>query len=103
MGRTGDDDPLTKAMAPPPDETEQQKLLRLKEEAEARRISDEIDEQIKEEKAAMKKRKKPIKVLLLGQSESGQSTVFAFQRLTTLCWFVFPLPCPICCFLSSHS
>ncbi|KAI0085497.1 guanine nucleotide binding protein, alpha subunit [Irpex rosettiformis] len=74
MGRTADEDPLTIAIAPPPGETEEQKQHRLQEEAEARRISDEIDQQLKEERAALKKKKKPIKVLLLGQSESGKST-----------------------------
>ena len=71
MGRAPDEDPLTIAIAPPPGETEEQKQQRLSAEAEARRISDEIDQQLKEERAALKKKKKPIKVLLLGQSESG--------------------------------
>ncbi|KAL4254709.1 P-loop containing nucleoside triphosphate hydrolase [Abortiporus biennis] len=72
MGRV-DDDPLTLALAPPPNETPDQKEARLRAEAEARKISEEIDERLKAEKAALKK-KPPVKVLLLGQSESGKST-----------------------------
>ena len=64
---------MTLAAAPPKDETPAQKIVREKEELEARRISDEIDEQIKKEKLATKRRKRPVKVLLLGQSESGAS------------------------------
>lgn len=44
---------------------------RQKREVDAQRISDMIDEQIKHEKAQAKKEKNVIKVLLLGQSESG--------------------------------
>lgn len=72
MGLTLDVDPLALALAPPPDETEEQRLQRLQEEERARRVSEEIDEQLRKEGAALKKQKKPIKVLLLGQSESGE-------------------------------
>lgn len=67
-------DPLMVALAPPPGETEEARAARLKEEAHARKVSDEIDEEIKVEKAALLKKRKPVKVLLLGQSESGKST-----------------------------
>lgn len=69
-----DDDPLTLALAPPPNETEAQREARLKAETEARRVSDRIDEQLKAERAALR-RKKPVKVLLLGQSESGACNI----------------------------
>lgn len=72
-------DPLTLAAAPPPDETPAQRIIREKAEAEARKISDEIDEQIRRDKLASKRRKRSVKVLLLGQSESGTS------RSTSLC------------------
>ena len=55
-----------------PDETPEQRAVRLQLEAEARQVSERIDEQIKAERAALKK-SKPVKVLLLGQSESGPS------------------------------
>ncbi|EIM79929.1 G-alpha-domain-containing protein [Stereum hirsutum FP-91666 SS1] len=69
-----DYDPLTAAIAPPSDETPEQRAKREQDEAEAQRVSDLIDEQLKAERAALKKKKPPIKVLLLGQSESGKST-----------------------------
>ncbi|KAG8729635.1 hypothetical protein FRC11_008322, partial [Ceratobasidium sp. 423] len=69
------DDPLTLAMAPPANETPDQKARRLREEAEAKRVSDAIDEEIKEARARDRKRKATeVRVLLLGQSESGKST-----------------------------
>jgi guanine nucleotide-binding protein alpha-1 subunit len=68
MGRSLEDiDPLTLAIAPPPDETPEQRQIREAAEAEAKRISDEIDEQIRKEKELDKKKKKPVKLLLLGQ------------------------------------
>jgi hypothetical protein len=71
----GNPDPLAVFTQPPPDETVQQKAQREKQEAEARRVSDEIDEGLKRDKAALKKERELIvKVLLLGQSESGKST-----------------------------
>ncbi|KAL6302560.1 G-protein alpha subunit [Sparassis latifolia] len=70
MGRSLDaEDPLTLAIAPPPNETVEERERRLRDEEEARKVSDRIDEQIKAERAALKK-KRPVKVLLLGQSES---------------------------------
>ena len=61
-----DVDPLALAIAPPPDETLEQRLVREAAEAEAKRISDEIDEQLKREKENERKKRKPVKLLLLG-------------------------------------
>jgi len=66
MGRSLDEDPLTLAIAPPPDETYEQRQIREAAEAEAKRISDEIDEQIRKEREAERRKKKPVKLLLLG-------------------------------------
>lgn len=63
-------DPLDVALRPPLDESEEEKAQRLAEEAEARRISQEIDETIKQEKQ-LRKKGKTVRLLLLGQSESG--------------------------------
>ncbi|TFY61662.1 hypothetical protein EVG20_g6974 [Dentipellis fragilis] len=75
MGRSFDaEDPLSAAIAPPPDETPEQRAAREQAEEEARRVSDEIDEFLRSERNAQRKRKPVVKVLLLGQSESGKST-----------------------------
>lgn len=66
MGSPTDEDPLTLAIAPPPDETPEQRQAREAEEAEAKRISDGIDDQIRLEREQLKKTKKPVKLLLLG-------------------------------------
>ncbi|KAL1942735.1 hypothetical protein VTO73DRAFT_4975 [Trametes versicolor] len=67
-------DPLAVAIEPPPNETPAERWAREQREAAARRISEQIDEQIRAEKLAMKKRRPPMRLLLLGQSESGKST-----------------------------
>ncbi|TFY68532.1 hypothetical protein EVG20_g3516 [Dentipellis fragilis] len=69
------DDPLALAMRPPETETEAERRIRLDREAEARRISDNIDEQLKQDKKKYDKSKQDVKLLLLGQAESGKSTL----------------------------
>lgn len=77
MKRTFDTtDPLTLAMAPPPNETLDERLAREEREERAREVSKRIDAEIKLAKAAMKKRQKAIKVLVLGQSLSGMFCSF---------------------------
>ena len=71
-----DYDPLAAAIAPPQDETPDARAARLRTEAEARRVSDEIDEQLKQERASRRRQRPCVKVLLLGQSESG---MFSFS------------------------
>lgn len=63
------DDPLTAALlgSIPRDETPVQRQQRLALEAEARRISDDIDERLRQERIE-RGRKKVVKVLLLGRS-----------------------------------
>lgn len=70
-----DEDPLTRAMAPPPDESQEERNTRLRREADAQRISDEIDERIGQDRAAWRRNKSLFKLLLLGQSESGACPV----------------------------
>ncbi|KAF8970479.1 guanine nucleotide binding protein, alpha subunit [Flammula alnicola] len=77
------DDPLDEVLRPPPDETQEQREIRLEREAEAKRISLAIDAAIKAERQARRK-KRIVRLLLLGQSESGKSTTLRqFQRLYT--------------------
>ncbi|KAJ7039852.1 guanine nucleotide binding protein, alpha subunit [Mycena alexandri] len=68
------DDPFALVLAPPEGETPEQREVRLLLEREAKEISDSIDEELSREKAQEKKGPRPVKVLLLGQSESGKST-----------------------------
>ncbi|KAG9310947.1 guanine nucleotide binding protein, alpha subunit [Chiua virens] len=80
MRLSSDSDPLAVVLAPPQGESQQAKELRERVEADAKRVSDIIDEQLRQERIALKKKKKPVKVLLLGQSESGKSaTLKNFQ------------------------
>jgi hypothetical protein len=61
------------AIDPPADETPKERKARLRKEAE--RVSEKIDEQIRQERE-LSKMKKVVKVLLLGQAESGMSGHF---------------------------
>ncbi|KAF9457920.1 guanine nucleotide binding protein, alpha subunit [Collybia nuda] len=77
------DDPLDEVLRPPPDETPEQRDLRLAREEHANQISLAIDADIKAERHARRK-KRIVRLLLLGQSESGKSTTLRqFQRLYT--------------------
>jgi hypothetical protein len=67
---TDDDDPLAAALRPPPDEPPEARAFRISREEEARRVSQAIDESIRAERQTNKKFK-IVRVLLLGQSESG--------------------------------
>lgn len=62
-----DDDPLSRAMAPPKDETPQEKEARLRAEKAARLKSDAIDEELNRQRLAEKK-VQCIRLLLLGMS-----------------------------------
>lgn len=64
-------DPLDEALKPPPNETPEERAERLAKEESAKRVSLAIDESIKAEKQILKKRK-VVRLLLLGQSESGK-------------------------------
>ena len=85
------DDPFDDILRPPPGETPQQRELRLAREEEARRISLAIDASIKAERQARRK-KRIVRLLLLGQSESGESLtalvpfvlIIAIGKSTTL-------------------
>ncbi|KAI9457117.1 G-alpha-domain-containing protein [Lactarius psammicola] len=75
-------DPLTRALAPPVDETPEHRAVREAKETEARRVSERIDEQIKLEKQANSRKKVPVKVLMLGQTESGKSTTVKIFQMS---------------------
>lgn len=56
------DDPLTLALRPPPQETDAERRARLQREANAKRISEKIDEELRQEREKLKKRKSDVKV-----------------------------------------
>lgn len=68
-------DPLSLALLPPPTETDSDRQARLRQEAEARRISEQIDEELKADRRKWERSKGDVKLLLLGQAESGKSTL----------------------------
>jgi len=87
-------DPLSCAIAPPATETAAERAAREAKEAEGRRISDLIDEQIKLERQAISRKKAPVKVLMLGQAESGAPLiirVYFFGALMRSCYLT-PFP-----------
>lgn len=77
-------DPLTVALQPPLNESITERENRLKAENEAKKVSDNIDEMIRQERADRKKTKPDVHVLLLGQSESGKSTTLKRECISLL-------------------
>lgn len=75
MGAT-EPDPFAIFHAPPPNETAGERAARIEKEAEAKQHSDQIDEQLKVDRLALKKQKHVVRVLLLGQSESGKHSFY---------------------------
>ncbi|KDQ57357.1 hypothetical protein JAAARDRAFT_35986 [Jaapia argillacea MUCL 33604] len=69
------DDPLTFFMRPPDSETEEERKIRIQQEEHAKRVSEAIDEEISKARERLKKSKGDVKLLLLGQAESGKSTL----------------------------
>jgi hypothetical protein len=61
------EDPLAKALLPPPNETPSEREKRVQAQCEALRISKEIDERLLESKKVLDGRKKATKILLLGE------------------------------------
>ncbi|KAJ7072562.1 guanine nucleotide-binding protein alpha-4 subunit, partial [Mycena amicta] len=79
-----DIDPLTLALQPPPNENLEAREARLQHERDAKKRSDLIDQELNRQRNAEKKAAKPVKILLLGQSESGKSTTLKnFQLINS--------------------
>ncbi|KAI5122002.1 hypothetical protein M0805_001834 [Coniferiporia weirii] len=73
------DDPLTRLLAPPPSESPAQRAARVAGAAEAKRISDLIDDELNRQRAAERKGPRPVKILLLGKS----TTLKNFQLMNS--------------------
>ena len=65
------DDPFAIFFTPPLNETVAQRTAREAREVEEQLVSDRIDNQIKAKKSVKKKERGVLRMLLLGQSESG--------------------------------
>ena len=82
----GPSDPFYQLMQPPPDETPAQATARRIRELDAQRTSDEIDEALRREHSNhIKKEKNVVKILLLGQSESGQWDILENLQSHDMC------------------
>ena len=66
------DDPFDEFLKPPANETATDRRERLKREADAKAVSEAINADLRKERTQMKKG--TVKILLLGQAESGKST-----------------------------
>ncbi|KAH6912838.1 guanine nucleotide binding protein, alpha subunit [Coprinopsis sp. MPI-PUGE-AT-0042] len=73
--------PLAWMTAPPPNETRKERHAREASESKQKKVSDEIDEQLRNEKRD-ERRTRPYKLLLLGVNDSGKTaTLKNFRRL----------------------
>ena len=70
-----EDDAWSAVFQPPPDESAQERQARLARQHEAVRVSKEIDDAIEKSRKHFDRRRRAIKILLLGQAESGKSTM----------------------------
>ena len=78
-------DPLTLAALPPPDESDIDRERRLRREIEAKKVSDSIDDQLKQERAALKK-KKQVRALVEQRLQTelvGERRTFMDRQIDT--------------------
>ena len=68
------EDPFAIFTSPPPNETRLERETRKAREAEEKRVSNEIDKELRKDKIRDQGERGVMKVLLLGQGESGKST-----------------------------
>ncbi|KIP09895.1 hypothetical protein PHLGIDRAFT_28734 [Phlebiopsis gigantea 11061_1 CR5-6] len=75
MAPLREEDPLSRVLAPPPSETAADREARLLAEAEAKRISDAIDEELQQQAKVERKGPKPTKMLLLAERASWRAVI----------------------------
>ncbi|KAJ7227364.1 guanine nucleotide-binding protein, partial [Mycena pura] len=69
-------DPISQVMrASHASETPEERRVRLDSELEAKRVSEQIDEELRQERERLRRTRGDVKLLLLGQAESGKSTL----------------------------
>ncbi|KAJ7455260.1 guanine nucleotide-binding protein [Mycena galericulata] len=69
-------DPISQVMrAGHASESQDERRARLDAEAEAKRVSEQIDEELRQEREQLRRSRGDVKLLLLGQAESGKSTL----------------------------
>lgn len=66
MRSVDETDPFLAALAPPQNESPEQRHTRILKERAAKQVSDEIDDQLNKERQQVKRQPKPVKILLLG-------------------------------------
>ncbi|KAJ7040578.1 G-protein alpha subunit [Mycena alexandri] len=72
------DDPFAAHLAPPEGETAEERALRIAAAQDAEKTSRQIDEVLAQSEKLLNKKKRDVKILLLGQSESGKTSVYDF-------------------------
>ncbi|THU96803.1 G-alpha-domain-containing protein [Dendrothele bispora CBS 962.96] len=75
------DNPFIVRFKAPANETEEERIRRVRAFADAQKVSKQIDENLAESKKKIDRRKKAMKILLLGQAESGKSAVLKNFRM----------------------
>ena len=88
------DDPLARILLPPADESPEQRAAREQQQREATRVSLEIDESLQEDRKAYERRKKAVKILLLGASPYSFPCTWAClstSLLATYCTYTHTL------------
>ena len=80
------DDPISAAMKPSPTETEAERSARLIREAEAKRISEQIDEDLRLERERLRRRKGDVKVCLVFCIISDAYTHLLFCCVAVTAW-----------------
>ena len=91
-GNLDRDDPLSAVLRPSPGETAQDRDLRLQREAEAKRVSDRIDEQINIDRERYKKAKQDVRVRGLVSLCIGSARITGQRRRSPPNWSVC-----VCC------